>query len=205
MAGNELMLYRELLQKLKGKIKSAQQRAMLAVNNELLSVYWEIGNSIAEQEKLAGWGGKIVDKLAADLKSEFSDMKGLSPRNLRYMRDFALSYPTFLQQAAAKSELIENKQDTILQQAAAKLPWGHHQVLLTKLKTAEERTFYIQKAVENSWSRSILIHQIDSNLYKIQGALVHNFNSTMPVQKSELTSQVFKDPYSFDFIMLGEQ
>lgn len=205
MAGNELMLYRELLQKLKGKIKSAQQRAMLAVNNELLSVYWEIGNSIAEQEKLAGWGGKIVDKLAADLKSEFSDMKGLSPRNLRYMRDFALSYPTFLQQAAAKSELIENKQDTILQQAAAKLPWGHHQVLLTKLKTAEERTFYIQKAVENSWSRSILIHQIDSNLYKIQGALVHNFNSTMPVQQSELTSQVFKDPYSFDFIMLGEQ
>jgi predicted nuclease of restriction endonuclease-like (RecB) superfamily len=101
MAGKELLQYGELLQKLKEKIKTAQQKAVLAINNELLGIYWEIGNAIAEQEQLAGWGGKIVDKLAADLKSEFSEMKGLSPRNLRYMRDFALAYPSFLQQAAA--------------------------------------------------------------------------------------------------------
>lgn len=132
-------------------------------------------------------------------------MKGLSPRNLRYMRDFSLAYPNFLLQPAAKAELPEDKQDAILQQAAAKLPWGHHQVILTKLKTSEERAFYIQKAVENGWSRSILEHQIDSNLYKAQGSLVHNFSNTMPAYQSELTAQVFKDPYSFDFIMLGEQ
>lgn len=205
MAGKELVQYGELLHKLKVKIKSAQQRAILAINNELLSVYWEIGNAIAEQEQEAGWGGKTVDKLAVDLKSEFSEMKGLSPRNLRYMRDFSLAYPHFLQQGAAKLELVENKQDEILQQAAAKLPWGHHQVLLTKLKSSEERSFYIQKAAENGWSRSILAHQIESNLYKAQGALIHNFSNTMPAYQSELTAQVFKDPYNFDFIMLGEE
>lgn len=205
MAGKEIIQYGELLQKLKGKIKTAQQKAMLAVNNELLSVYWEIGNAIAEQEHEAGWGGKIVDKLAADLKSEFPGMKGLSPRNLRYMRDFSLAYPNFLQQAAANLQSSEMSSPSILQQLAAKLPWGHHQILLTKLKTTEERAFYIQKAVENGWSRSILEHQMESNLYKAQGALVHNFSNTMPAYQSELTAQMFKDPYNFDFIMLGEQ
>lgn len=205
MASKELLQYGELLQMLKEKIKTAQQRAIMAVNNELLFVYWEIGSAIAEQEQLVGWGGKIVDKLAADLKAEFSEMKGLSPRNLRYMRDFALAYPSFLQQIATKNQTFVNQGVIFLQQAAAKLPWGHHQVLLTKLKTAKEREFYIRKAAENGWSRSILEHQIESRLYESQGALVNNFSNTLPDYHSELTAQVFKDPYNFDFIMLGEQ
>jgi predicted nuclease of restriction endonuclease-like (RecB) superfamily len=136
MAGKELLSYGVILHQLKEKIKAAQTKAVLAVNNELLKVYWEIGNVISEQEKESGWGGKVIEKLATDLKMEFSSMKGLSPRNLRYMRDFALAYPTFLivQQPAAILEDTKNQLDTILQQAAAKLPWGHHQVLLTKLK-----------------------------------------------------------------------
>lgn len=223
MAGKELIQYGELLHKLKEKIKSAQQRAILAVNNELLSVYWEIGNAIAEQEKQVGWGGKIVDKLAADLKVEFSEMKGLSPRNLRYMRDFALAYPAFLQQAAAKTELPENKQNeilqvplaklettekdnsSILQAPLAKITWYHHITLLDKVKDSATRYFYIQKTVDNGWSRNTLVHQIESGLHKTQGALVNNFSNTMPAYQSELTAQVFKDPYNFEFIMLGEQ
>lgn len=205
MAAKELIQYTHVLQKLKDKIKSSQQKAILAVNNELLGVYWEIGNAIAEQEKLAGWGGKIIDKLATDLKAEFPEMKGLSPRNLRYMRDFALAWPEILQQPAAKLQSTDNELDVILQQLAAKLPWGHHQVLLVKLKNTEERAFYIKKAVENGWSRSILEHQIESGLHKAQGRLINNFNNTLPEYHSELTKQVFKDPYNFDFIMLGEQ
>ena len=205
IAAKELIQYTHVLQKLKDKIKSSQQKAILAVNNELLGVYWEIGNAIAEQEKLAGWGGKIIDKLAADLKAEFPEMKGLSPRNLRYMRDFALAWPEILQQPAAKLQSTDNELDVILQQLAAKLPWGHHQVLLVKLKNTEERAFYIKKAVENGWSRSILEHQIESGLHKAQGRLINNFNNTLPEYHSELTKQVFKDPYNFDFIMLGEQ
>ena len=200
----EFVQYGEQLSKLKDKIKSAQQKAILAVNNEVLIVYWEIGNTIAEQELQAGWGGKTIEKLAADLKAEFPEMKGLSPRNLRYMRDFALAYPAFLQQAVASSQYINNESFTIWQQAAAKIPWGHHLIILTKLKTPEERIFYIQKAVENGWSRSILEHQIESGLYKTRGALVNNFGNTLPDYESDLTKQVFKDPYNFDFIMLGE-
>jgi predicted nuclease of restriction endonuclease-like (RecB) superfamily len=223
MAGKELVQYGELLQKLKEKIKSAQQRAILAVNNELLSVYWEIGNAIAEQEQEAGWGGKIVDKLASDLKSEFPVMKGLSPRNLRYMRDFSLAYPNFLQQSAAKTELPDNKQNAILQvppaklkttskddtsflqSPLAKLTWYHHITLLDKVKDTATRYFYVQKTVDNGWSRNTLVHQIESGLHKTQGALLNNFSNTMPAYQSELTAQVFKDPYNFDFIMLGEQ
>lgn len=130
-------------------------------------------------------------------------MTGLSPRNLRYMRDFANAYPGFLQQPAAKFKITDNEGVTILQQAVAKLPWGHHLLLLTKLKTIEERTFYMLKALENGWSRSILEHQIESGLHRRQGILVNNFNKTLPDSQSELTSQIFKDPYNFDFIMLG--
>ncbi|MFN6946794.1 MAG: YhcG family protein [Cytophagaceae bacterium] len=202
----DLINYGSILTQLKEKIKTAQTKAVLAVNNELLKVYWEIGAVISEQEKVAGWGSKVVEKLASDLKIEFPTMKGLSPRNLRYMRDFSLAYPQFLilQQAAANFEKADNQIDQILQQAAAKLPWGHHQVLLIKIKPLEERCFYIQKCVENGWSRSILEHQIESGLYKRQGALTHNFANTLPAYQSELTQQLFKDPYQFDFVMLGE-
>jgi predicted nuclease of restriction endonuclease-like (RecB) superfamily len=194
MAGNELMNYGAILKQLKEKIKAAQTKAVLAVNNELLKVYWEIGNVIFEQEKESGWGGKVIEKLAGDLKMEFPEMKGLSPRNLRYMRDFSIAYPQFtiLQQAAAKSQISDNQNDIILQQAAAKLPWGHHQLLLDKVKTVEERRFYIQKCAEIGWSRNIMLHQIESGLYNRQGALTNNFDETLPA-------------YNLDFIMLGEE
>lgn len=207
MAGNELMNYGAILKQLKEKIKAAQTKAVFAVNNELLKVYWEIGNVISEQEKESGWGGKVIEKLAVDLKMEFPEMKGLSPRNLRYMRDFSIAYPQFtiLQQAAAKSQISDNQNDIILQQAAAKLPWGHHQLLLDKVKTVEERRFYIQKCAEIGWSRNIMLHQIESGLYNRQGALTNNFDETLPAYQNELTKQLFKDPYNLDFIMLGEE
>lgn len=158
MANKETTPYSLILLQLKDKIKTARQKAILAVNNHLLSTYWEIGNTIANQEQQAGWGGKVIEKLATDLKAEFPEMKGLSARNLRYMRDFSIAYPDFLQQAAAKPHNTLNQEVIILQQAAAKLPWGHHQLLLTKVKAKEERNFYIVKSVENGWSRSILDH-----------------------------------------------
>ena len=121
------------------------------------------------------------------------------------MRDFSLAYPSFLQQAAAKIEEFENESIIIWQQLVAKLPWGHHQVLLTKLKTLEERKFYIEKSIENGWSRSVLEHHISSKLIQTQGTLVNNFKNAIPAYQSELAKQVFKDPYNFDFIMLGEK
>ena len=205
MAGNELLKYGEALHALKEKIRHARIRASLSVNKELLSIYWEIGITVLRQQEQEGWGAKIIDKLATDLKMEFPDMKGFSVRNIKYMRSFAEAYPQFGQQPAAQFQNPENKNPIIVQQPAAQLPWAHHQVLLDKVKTPKERDFYIQKTIENGWSRNILTHQIESGLYKAQGALTHNFSNTLPAYQSELAAQVFKDPYSFDFIMLGDQ
>lgn len=200
--------YMTVLQTLKERIRQARLRAVVAVNNELLTVFWEIGNTIRKQEKAEGWGTKTVERLASDLKIEFPDMKGLSPRNLRYMREFVLAYPKFiiLQQSVAKlNNDNKNLPFTILQQAVAKLPWGHNCTLLDKLKQPEERLFYAQKAIQNGWTRALLVNQIESGLHKRQGMLTSNFTSSLPAYESELAMQLFKDPYQLDFIMLGEE
>ncbi len=200
--------YMIVLQTLKERIRQARLRAVVAVNNELLTVFWEIGNTIRKQEKAEGWGTKTVERLASDLKIEFPDMKGLSPRNLRYMREFVLAYPKFtiLQRPVAKlNNNDKNQSFAILQQAVAKLPWGHNCTLLDKLKQPEERLFYAQKAVQNGWTRAMLVNQIESGLHKRQGMLTSNFTSSLPAYESELAMQLFKDPYQLDFIMLGEE
>lgn len=229
--------YQTLLNSLKEKIRQARVKAVVSVNYYLIQVYWEIGNTIAQQQHAEGWGAKTVDNLSRDLKAEFTDMKGLSPRNLRYMRDFATAYPHFpflqaplaklkdesiLQPSAAKLEAagsLKNK-SKILQPPAAKsnntfdheflqpllaqIPWTHHTIILDKIKPAEERLFYIQKTIENGWSKNVLSLQIESGLYKRQGKAITNFTATLPAPDSDLAMQTFKSPYILDFLTLGE-
>lgn len=199
--------YALILQDLKEKIRKTRLRATLAVNTELLNIYWEIGYTILQQQKSEGWGAKIIDRLAADLRREFTDMKGLSPRNFKYMRAFADAYPDFIivQQSVAQIQNTENEAFTILQRSIAQLPWGHNCTLLDKLKLHEERAFYAQKAVQNGWTRDMLVNQIESGLFKRQGAITNNFGLTIPAYDSELALQLFKDPYHLDFVMLAEE
>ncbi|MCU0419830.1 MAG: PDDEXK nuclease domain-containing protein [Cyclobacteriaceae bacterium] len=211
--------YGQILQHLKEKIKQARLRASVVVNAQMLQVYWEIGQTILEQQKKLGWGAKIIDRLAADLKIEFGDMKGLSVRNLKYMRAFAEAYPQFMQPLVAQLQSTDNQSaeivqvepaqfvnqsiNEIVQVPLAQLTWYHHTTLLDKVKEPEVRVFYIQKAVENGWTRDMLVNQIESGLYKRQGALIHNFKQTLPDYQTDLAQQLFKDPYQFDFLMLG--
>lgn len=170
-----------------------------------MAVYWAIGTTILEQQKEEGWGAKIIDKPATDLRMEFPDMKGFSVRNLKYMRAFAEAYSKFefVQQAVAQ---IQNSNEmAIMQHGVAQLPWGHHTIILTKLKTFEERIFYIQKCVENNWSRDILAAQIESKLIARSGNSLNNFVSTLPEQYSDLAKATFKNPYLFDFLSMGEK
>jgi predicted nuclease of restriction endonuclease-like (RecB) superfamily len=199
--------YLDVFNDLKERIRRARLKASNAVNTQLLQLYWEIGQTILNEEKLAGWGAKIVDKLAKDLKLEFSDMKGLSARNLRYMRDFANTYPSFpmLQAGLAEFQSVDNKEGAILQVSLAKLSWYHHITLLDKVKESDIRIFYIRMAIENGWSRDIMVNQIERGLHKRQGALTHNFTATIPEYESELAQQLFKDPYKFEFLGLGEE
>lgn len=199
--------YKNILSDLKEKIRQARLKAVLTANANLLAIYWEIGTTILQQQEQEGWGAKIIDTLAIDLKLEFPDFKGLSVRNLKYMRAFAEAYPqfAFVQQPVAQLENTDTQQITIMQQAVAQLPWGHHIVILTKSKTIEERVFYIQKCIENNWSRDVLAMQIETELHKRIGNTLNNFNTTLTEVNSDLANATFKNPYLFDFLSMGEK
>jgi predicted nuclease of restriction endonuclease-like (RecB) superfamily len=179
--------YAVLLEDLKSRIRAAQIRASFAVNRELILLYWSIGRQISSRFQSEEWGSKIVDRLARDLQTEFPDVEGFSPRNLRYMRALAEAWPD----------------SQILQQVVAKLPWGHHTVLLDKVKDHATRKWYLKAAVEYGWSRNILVHQIESRLHERQGKALTNFSRTLPAGDSDLAQQLLKDPYNFDFLSLG--
>lgn len=198
------LTYLSFFESLKEKIRLAKQKAILAVNKELIQIYWEIGDTILKQQAEQGWGAKVIDKLSADLKNEFPDMKGFSVRNIKYMRAFAAAYPLFMQQPAAQSQSTEIQSLIIVQQLAAQLTWSHHQVLLDKLKTTGERVFYIKKTIENGWSRNVLGVQIDSQLHLRQGNAITNFEHTLPKTHSDLAKESIKNPYLFDFLSIGE-
>jgi predicted nuclease of restriction endonuclease-like (RecB) superfamily len=181
--------YEGFLKDLKERIRSAQLRAALAVNRELVLLYWSIGRDIVERQKREGWGTKVIDRLAEDLSRAFPEIRGFSARNLKYMRAFAEAW----------------QDEDFVQQVAAQLPWFHNCVLLDKLKSNEERAWYSQLTIQNGWSRNVLVHQIESDLFHRQGRAITNFERTLPAPQSELAQQLVKDPYNFDFLSLGPQ
>lgn len=181
--------YAELVSGLKERIRSAQVRAGLAVNRELILLYWEIGHRILEQQNAQGWGAKVVERLAQDLRHAFPEMKGLSRANLLYMRAFAEAYPD----------------TSFVQQVVGQIPWGHNVRILDHIKDAAEREWYIRQTIQHGWSRNVLVHQMESGLYKRQGKAVSNFDRTLPTPQSELAGQILKDPYIFDFLSIGEE
>ncbi len=179
--------YLALIQSVRQEIQRAQYRAALQVNKELILLYYHIGRMINEHKS---WGNKFIDNLASDIRTEFPNARGYSARNLKYMAKFAATYPD----------------EQFVQQAAAQIPWGHLLVLLDKVSDESERNWYIQKAAENGWSRNVLLHQLESGLYKRQALVskASNFEKRLPSPQSELAVQTMKDPYIFDFIPFSE-
>ncbi len=180
--------YGDFLQSLKTRIQQAQIRAALAVNRELVLLYWQVGREILESQKEQGWGAKVIEQLSKDLRSEFPEMKGFSIRSLKYMRSFAENYPD----------------EQFVQAVLAQITWYHNITLLDKVKDAKQREFYISKTIENGWSRNVLVLQIESKLYERQGKAVTNFEITLPPAQSGLAIQLLKDPYNFDFLTLHD-
>ncbi|NTV03706.1 DUF1016 domain-containing protein [bacterium] len=180
-------VYAELLSELKERIRTAQVRAGLAVNRELVLLYWRIGRDILVRQRAQGWGAGVIRQLADDLGRAFPELKGFSPRNLNYMRQLADSWPD----------------ESIVPQLVAQIPWGHHRLLLDRVKRPQEREWYVRATIEHGWSRAILDYQIDSDLFQRQGRGVTNFERTLPPMQSELAQQVLKDPYNFEFLGLG--
>lgn len=181
--------YDSLLRSLKERIRAAQQRAALSVNRELILLYWSVGRDILARQADAGWGAKVVERLSADLRRALPHMHGLSARNLKYMRALAEAYPD----------------ESFVQQVVAQIPWGHNVRLLDSVKAPAEREWYLRQTIENGWSRNVLVHQVESGLFRRQGQALSNFGRTLPEPQSELARQVLKDPYNFDFLTLGPE
>jgi predicted nuclease of restriction endonuclease-like (RecB) superfamily len=158
----------------RARIAAARTRAVLAVNSELIRLYWEFGRGILEREEREGWGAKVIHRLAADLRREFPEMTGLSRSNLHYMRSFAEAWP------------LAGGADEIVPQAVGQLPWGHNIALLTKLKDHDIRLWYAKQAIENGWSRSVLEVQIATNLKGRLGSALTSFDHALPAADSEL-------------------
>ena len=199
-----------LLTEVKQRIQLAQTQAVLAVNSELVRLYWDIGRIISARQKLEGWGAAVIPRLARELKNEMPELKGFSERNIGRMIAFYREYPdpsAFLPQPAAKiSSPVK------MPQPAAKLgtallwaiPWFHHIVLMEKVKDIPTRYWYMEQTLANGWSRNILAMQIEAKAHARHGKARSNFALTLPAHQSDLVQQTLKDPYIFDFLTLTE-
>lgn len=181
--------YGPLLEELKERIRTAQVRAALSVNRDLVLLYWQIGQRILELQQAQGWGTKVIERLSRDLRREFPQMKGFSRSNLLYMRAFAEAWPD----------------EEFVQQAAGQIPWFHNCLILDRIKDPEHRVWYLQQTVVNGWSRNVLASQIETQLHERLGQAPTNFATTLPSPQSDLARQLVKDPYHFDFLNLGRE
>lgn len=218
--------YKQWLFQLKAQIRSVQIRAALKVNAELIGLYWQLGKEILNKEKNAIWGKALLPTLSNDLRAEFPDMKGFSLTNLKYIRIWVKFYLSLIGQQLVDqlenaneqrnltqtNETIQQPAGQIGQQAVdqipaflTSIPWGHHLQIVTKCNSIEEAMFYIKETSLYGWSRNVLVHQIESNLYNRKGAAVTNFDTTLPKPQSDLAKELLKDPYKFDFLSLGEE
>lgn len=216
--------YAQVLSDIKGRIQTARVKAALAVNQELIRLYWDIGAIIVGQQRKEGWGKAIVERLAADIQREFPGVSGFSPQNIWFMRAFYLAWTEevinlqqpvrelkgeILSQPATElenqvlSQLVRELDGRNLPSAVLDLPWGHNINLVTRLKDPLQRLWYARQTIEHGWSRAALVHQIESDLYGRQGKALTNFAATLPAPQSDLAQQLVKDPYNFEFLGLG--
>jgi predicted nuclease of restriction endonuclease-like (RecB) superfamily len=181
--------YRALLDALKQRVMEARDRAALAANRELLLLYWGIGREILARQDAVGWGGKVIGRLSRDLRHAFPEMKGLSPRNLTYMRAMAEAWP----------------EAGTVEKSIAPVPWGHVVRILDKVREPPARMFYLEQTAAYGWSREVLMTHLSRRLHERQGRAVTNFGKTLPAQRRDVAAQILKDPYVFDFLGLTEE
>ena len=176
--------YLDFIEEVKKEIQKQRISVVLNANSSMICLYWNIGRAILQKQEEEGWGSKVIDRMAKDLKEAFPDMSGFSPRNIKYMRKFAECWPDF----------------EIVQQVVAQIPWRTNRMLLDKLNTQEERLWYAYKTIENGWSSNVLELQIQNRLMERAGKSVNNFPVALPPVDSDMADQIFKDPYLFDFL-----
>lgn len=209
--------YRNWLVDLKNRIQQSQIKAAIKVNTELLQLYWELGAQIVEKQANAKWGDGLIKQLSIDLMKEFPTMKGFSERNLWFVKKWYLFYGQGDEklkqlvselpekQSIERPQLVGKVELQNITKKVTQIPWGHNLRIITKCKTIDEALFYVNKTIENGWSRAMLEHHLDLNLFEREGKSVSNFTNTLPAVQSDLAHQLLKDPYTFDFLTLTEK
>lgn len=212
MASEISIPYKEWLREIKSKVRSSQIKAALAVNAALIDFYWDLGRMINEKLNQEAWGNKVIGQLSKDLRLEFPGMKGFSRTNLYNVKQFYSFYCSDY----GKNEIVHqlggqladlakvHPGEDILFVVLRQVPWRHHAEILSKIKDHSAAIFYLQKTIENNWSRDILALQIKSELHQRQGKAISNFKQTLAQPFSELAQQTLKDPYIFDFLTLAD-
>lgn len=188
--------YGQWLAEIKKQIRRSQIKAAVKVNTELLKLYWNLGKEISEKQMDTAWGSRFFDALSRDLKAEFPDMRGFSPTNLKYCKRFYLFY--------IQSDIIRHQVGDELTLPIFSIPWRHHIEIMTKCHSVDEALFYVDKTLENGWSRAVLMNFLDTQLYAAQGKAITNFSKYLPEPMSDLAQQTLKDPYNFDFLTMRE-
>lgn len=215
MSENPLLTYTSLLADIKSRIQSAQAKAMFAVNAELIHLYWDIGRLLDARQAQEGWGAAVIPRLARDIRNELPELKGFSERNIKRMLAFYREYPAgsnFVPQPVAQMESTSDLSAKVPQPVALtsgdvllwQLPWGHHALLMEKIKQLSERYWYMAQTLAQGWSRNTLALMIDSRAHERQGRAASNFALRLPPPQSDLAQQALKDPYLFDFLTLEE-
>lgn len=179
--------YKQWLEQLKTKIQSAQLKAAVAVNSQLLQLYWELGKEIVNKQAQATWGDSVIEQLSVDLRLSFPDISGFSKRNLYAIRQWYVFY---------------SQEFEFVPQPVAQIPWGHNRLIISKIKEVETAVFYAQETVKQGWSRDQLEVQIKANIYQSSANAITNFSETLPKPQSELAKETIHNPYNFDFLGL---
>lgn len=193
----ETTQYKNFIKEIKNKIQTSQIKAHIKVNVEMLKLYWELASMIVEKQKLSSWGDGFISDISKDLQKEFPDLKGFSKRNIELMRKW---YKFWIDELSIAKQVVSQIENKIFQ-----IPWGQNIVIVTKSKSLNEANFYVNKTIENNYSRAVLVHQIESNLYQRTGKAITNFENKLPSIDSDLAIQTLKDPYCFDFLNITEK
>lgn len=193
--------YSEFLVDLKNRVRTAQLKAAISVNTEMIQLYWDIGRAIVERQETAKWGAKVIEQIGQDLQIEFPGLNGFSRDNVYRMRAFFLAYSSLGQIVAQPVPQLNLEAPPI---PMLQIPWGHNITLMQQVKDSSARLWYAEAAKEHGWSRAVLVHQIESGLYGRKGKAISNFQKVLPSATSDLARETLKDPFTFEFLSLAE-
>lgn len=197
--------FKTWISQIKKQVRGAQIKASIAVNEEMMELYWNIGKDISERNFEKSYGSKFFEKTSLELKTEFPDAQGFSERNLRYMKRFYMFYSEKLHQVGAESRQIRHQLGDEFKDTLFTIPWRHHIEIFTRAKSIDEALFFISKTKENGWSRAMLINMMDTKLFETRGNTINNFALTLPENESECAKEILKDEYKFDFLSMSEK